>query len=521
VNFSIADGRHLKFITLPGIESGEIAKAGPPLRKLPKAESRPPADRHLEAAQGGTMGAPRVLVADAEQSVRDHLTKFLSGRGYEVQCVDSGSAVLAHVRGSDPPSLIILGALMPGTTGLDVLSQMMKADCTARVIAFSGAGHTNIAVQAMKLGAADVLEKPFDEQELELAIGRALGCPPPAPYMPPEQGRQNQIDFVSPNPRVRRILELAERIADTDVPVLIEGETGVGKEVLARFIHARSERRHRPLIKVNCAAIPPDLLESELFGYERGAFTGAVRDKPGKFELANHGALLLDEIGEMSPLLQAKLLHVLQDGEFMRLGGTRVVQVDVRILAATNKNLEELIARGEFRKDLFFRLNVIRLAIPPLRERREDLSPLCEHFQRKYSMHYGRPSRELPEELKRAFACYQWPGNIRELENMIRRFVLLPDVELTLPDFRVAREPSAHSNPEPPHSLREVAAQATEQAERELVLRTLEQVKWNRKQAARELHICYKSLLNKLHRWNIPGRAPAKAASFAARAGVP
>jgi len=316
------------------------------------------------------------------------------------------------------------------------------------------------------------------------------------------------------------MLELAERIADTDVPVLIEGETGVGKEVLARFIHAHSERRDRPLIKVNCAAIPSDLLESELFGYERGAFTGALRDKPGKFELANRGVLMLDEIGEMPPLLQAKLLHVLQDGEFMRLGGTRVVQVDVRILAATNKKLEDLMARGEFRQDLFYRLNVIRLAIPPLRERLEDLSPLCELFQRKYSTHYGRPSRELPEELKRAFASYEWPGNIRELENVIRRFVLLPDVELTLPGLRVAREPDAHSTPEPPQSLREVAAQATEQAERELVMRTLEHVKWNRKQAARELHICYKSLLNKLHRWDIPGRAPARPASFVAQAGA-
>jgi DNA-binding NtrC family response regulator len=407
---------------------------------------------------------------------------------------------------------------MPGATALDVLSQMKKTDCTARVIMFSGAGHTNIAEQALKSGAADFLKKPFDEQELERAIGRALGHPP-ASSQSTEEVDQNQIDFVSPNPRVRRILELADRIADTDVPVLIEGETGVGKEVLARFIHARSERRHRPLIKINCAAIPHDLLESELFGYERGAFTGALCEKPGTFELANHGVLLLDEIGEMSPRLQAKLLHVLQDREFMRLGGTRLVQVDVRILAATNKKLEELIARGEFRQDLFYRLNVIRLAIPPLRERLEDLLPLCDHFQRKFSMHYSRPSRELPEELRKAFACYAWPGNIRELENMIRRFVLLPDLELALADLQVASEPSAHSSSERSHSLREVAARATERAERELVLRTLEQVKWNRKQAARELHICYKSLLNKLRRWQIPGRSQARTASFAAGAG--
>jgi two-component system, NtrC family, response regulator AtoC len=465
------------------------------------------------------MGTPRVLVADAERSVRDHLAKFLSQRGYDVQCTDSGSSVLAHMRGPDPPSLVILGGLMPGTTGLDVLSQMKKTNCSARVIMFSGAGHANIAVQAVKLGATDVLEKPFDEQELELVIGRALRCPPPSPPLPSCGTEPNPLHFISPNPRVRRILELADRIADTDVPVLIEGETGVGKEVLARFIHSRSERRHRPLLKVNCAAIPNDLLESELFGYERGAFTGAMSEKPGKFELANHGVLFLDEIGEMCPQLQAKLLHVLQDGEFMRLGGTRLVQVDVRILAATNKKLEDMIERGQFRQDLFYRLNVIRLEIPPLRERPEDLSPLCELFQRKYSTHYNRPNRELPEELRKAFAFYEWPGNIRELENMVRRFVLLPDVEFSLAHLQTARKPSVPPNPEPPHSLREVAAQATEQAERELVLRTLEQVKWNRKQAARELHICYKSLLNKLRRWHIPGRTPEKMASFSARAG--
>jgi DNA-binding NtrC family response regulator len=421
---------------------------------------------------------------------------------------------------------------MPDDSALDVLSDMKKTDCTARIIMFSGAEHTNIAAQAMKLGAADFLKKSFDEQELELAIGRALGHPPLAPLLSADKEEQNQIDFVSPNPRVRRIFELADSIADTDVPVLIEGETGVGKEVLARYIHARSERRHRPLIKINCAAIPHDLLESELFGYERGAFTGALCEKPGKFELANHGVLLLDEIGEMSPGLQAKLLHVLQDHEFMRLGGTRLVQVDVRILAATNKRLEELIARGEFRQDLFYRLNVIRLAIPPLRERLEDLSPLCEHFQRNFSIHYRRPSRELPEELRKAFACYAWPGNIRELENTIRRFVLLPDLELALTDLQVVAERNAQSSPDQSHSLREVAAQAAEprslrevaaqaaeRAERELVLRTLEQVKWNRKQAARQLHICYKSLLNKLRRWQIPGRPQAKAPSLAARAG--
>src|SRR6185295_3093855 len=230
----------------------------------------------------------------------------------------------------------------------------------------------------------------------------------------------------------------ARQVAETDVPVLITGESGVGKEILARFVHANSGRADQPYVKVNCAALPHDLLESELFGYERGAFTGAVSDKPGKFELAGKGTLLLDEIGEMSPPLQAKLLHVLQDNEFSRLGGKRVVQVHARILASTNRRLEESVSRGEFREDLYFRLNVIAIEIPPLRERRDDIPLLCSHFVSKYRDKYKSPVLQLPRELMESFMRFDWPGNIRQLENTVKRYLILPDSDVMLPSMSSA-----------------------------------------------------------------------------------
>jgi two-component system response regulator AtoC len=309
-----------------------------------------------------------------------------------------------------------------------------------------------------------------------------------------------------------RIRDLAQRVADTDVPVLVLGETGVGKEVLAEYIHAISNRRSQPFIKVNCAAVPADLLESELFGYERGAFTGALRDKPGKFELAAGGTLLLDEIGEMSPVLQAKLLHVLQDGECYRLGGTKPVRTEARVLASTNRCLEEAVGKGTFRQDLFFRLNVVRLEIPPLRSRSADIPPLIEHFLEKYSARYNRSVDPVPRELMDAFHRYAWPGNVRQLENAIRRYVILPEVELALAELARTGSSLVDGGDPAATSLREKSALAAEMAERQLVLRTLEEVNWNRKAAAKRLDICYKSLLNKLRRWQIPGRTAAVSA---------
>src|SRR5204863_5489715 len=238
-------------------------------------------------------------------------------------------------------------------------------------------------------------------------------------------------DFMSLSPKMAQVKNVARQVAGTDVPVLMLGESGVGKEVLARYIHTHSTRADKPFVKVNCAALPDDLLESELFGYERGAFTGALNEKPGKFELADKGTILLDEIGEMTPHLQAKLLHVLQDSEYTRLGGKRTVRVDARVLASTNVNLEEHVGSGKFREDLYFRLNVIRVDIPPLRERREDIPILCNYFLCKYRDRYKSTIDEIVPSLMDSFLRYDWPGNVRQLENSIKRYLILPELNVT------------------------------------------------------------------------------------------
>jgi transcriptional regulator with PAS, ATPase and Fis domain len=307
-----------------------------------------------------------------------------------------------------------------------------------------------------------------------------------------------------------RIIDIARHVAGTDVPVLILGESGVGKEVVASFIHEQSNRADGPFVKVNCAALPHELLESELFGYERGAFTGAIRDKIGKFEQADKGTLLLDEIGEMSPHLQAKLLHVLQDAEFSRLGGKKPVKVNVRVLAATNKKLKEAVLKGEFRNDLYFRLNVIKLEVPPLRERREDIPLLCNNFLEKYRDRYQSPVQQFPKELMEAFFRYDWPGNVRQLENIVKRYLILPDADISS-ELRNA-SPDAVAQPIPPVnvSLKEVAGHAAEMAEKEVVLRMLEETGWNRKESARRLRISYKALRNKLKKWQLVRERPSE-----------
>jgi two-component system response regulator AtoC len=319
-----------------------------------------------------------------------------------------------------------------------------------------------------------------------------------------------------------RVRDMARQVADTDAPVLIVGETGVGKEVLVRFMHEQSARRQRPLIKVNCAALPHDLLESELFGYERGAFSGALQAKPGKFELALEGSILLDEIAEMGPALQAKILHVLQDGEFTRLGGRQPIHSDARVFAASNRDLEQAVAEGAFREDVYFRLNVVRIVVPPLRERREDIPLLTEAFLRQYAERYKSATNALPARVMEAFLHHDWPGNVRELENAVRRYVILPDVELALAELRQPRsQPQPAAEPVPKAmaaagfdlSLKRIGAAAAAHAERELVVQVLEQTRWNRREAARRLNISYKGLLNKIKRWSLGGSPGAPTAA--------
>ncbi|HZD49891.1 MAG TPA: sigma-54 dependent transcriptional regulator, partial [Silvibacterium sp.] len=319
------------------------------------------------------------------------------------------------------------------------------------------------------------------------------------------------------SPRMTEIRDTIEKVATTNATVLIRGESGVGKEIAARMIFSLSHRSDKPFVKVNCAAIPNDLLESELFGYEAGAFTGAQRTKPGKFELADGGTLFLDEIAEMHPSLQAKLLHVLQDGEFARLGAKSDTAVDVRVLCATNKLLEHHVSEGSFREDLFYRINVVTVHIPPLRERRNEISVLIRHFIEKYSGVYARSVSPLPDEAMQALIRYSWPGNIRELENLCKRYVIVGDStqivrELSLHTVAPSAESAESETPaaraiefplssEP--SLLEIGRQAAWQAERHAIQQMLVNTRWNRREAARRLRVSYKALLNKIKQMEV------------------
>ena len=352
-----------------------------------------------------------------------------------------------------------------------------------------------------------------------------------APALDARASRPSRVtsELLGTSDNMREVLDLIARVADTDVTVLVRGESGTGKELVARAIHASSPRRQRTFVKVNCAALPSELLESELFGFERGAFTGAVQQKPGKFEFAHEGTMFLDEISEMHPPLQSKLLQVLQDGEFARLGGRRDVHVDVRVVAATNRDLEIAVADGQFREDLFFRLNVVCITLPPLRQRRDEIPLLTERFLRQYAEHYNKPPIALASDTLRLFSEYEWPGNVRELENLLKRTVVLgsdESIRRELADAIAGRmrppgpipalQPRTPSGPvaaaEPPPvpvappplppvpsgSLKDIARHAAREAERELIHRTLQQTRWNRRQAAEILGVSYKALLYKI-----------------------
>ncbi|HYH98322.1 sigma-54 dependent transcriptional regulator [Hyalangium sp.] len=394
-----------------------------------------------------------VLVVDDEESVRTFLAELLGNAGYQVRCASSGAQALEMLEGGSFDA-VLLDVVMPEMSGLEVLRHYRSAGGSAPVIVLSALAGADDAVRAMKMGASDYLSKPFSNDELEDVLARALGtraparqAVAPAPARPSGHGVLESLSearvLISTSPSMRRARALVERIADTDVPVLLLGESGTGKEVIAREIHARSERRSRPFIKVNCAALPGELLESELFGHERGAFTGATAEKPGKFELADQGTIFLDEIGEMAIRLQAKLLQVLQDEEFFRVGGKKSVRVDSRVVVATNRDLEKEIALGNFREDLYYRLNVVAIRLPPLRERMEDVVPLTDHFLKKYGRNYIHGISELPGEVLRAFTEYDWPGNVRELENMVRRLCVLKDPSLVLDELSSGRTPAS------------------------------------------------------------------------------
>src|SRR5438094_668787 len=387
-----------------------------------------------------SMKKPYVAIVDDDSSFASYLRTFLSLRGYEARCYTRGDELLASMKQSEAPDVVLLDVMMPGLDGLATLRALKASRPEAQVIMLSGRNQASTIVEAVRLGAADYVVKPDDPEGLgEIALDVAIKNAIEKNRLVSELSelRQQLSDdedraVWGNSEKMRAIATVIEQVADSDVTVLLRGESGVGKELVSRAIHQRSTRRNRPFVKVNCAALPAELLESELFGHERGAFTGAANTRIGKFEQADTGTLMLDEIGEMKPALQAKLLHVLQDGEFTKLGSNKRVQVDVRIVAATNGDLEKMMLSGDFREDLYYRLKVIELTVPPLRERPDEIPTLIDFFIARYARKYNRTARPLSDQLRQLFMQYEWPGNIRELENMIKRVVILQDEQLVI-----------------------------------------------------------------------------------------
>jgi two-component system response regulator AtoC len=459
-----------------------------------------------------------VLVIEDDDAARDALCEYLAAAGWRPKPARGGAEALASAEAS-PPDAVLLDLVIPEPDGFEVLRRLHERDPRVPVIVMSGLSEAEDVVRAMKLGAVDYLPKPFQVNELDLVLRRALDRPGRrAPEEPAARAAEPDPDAeVAPalSGAMERVWALAHRIADTDVPVLLVGESGVGKDVVARRIHATSHRAGRPFVKINCAALPAELLESELFGHEKGAFTGAHAEKPGKFELAHQGTIFLDEIGEMDPRLQAKLLQVLQDEEFYRVGGKRSVRVDARVVVATNRNLDAAIRQGTFREDLFYRLNVVTIRVPPLRERKEEIGPLVQHFVEKYRARYHGGLEQVPPEVMERFHAYDWPGNVRELENLVRRLVVLRDPAMVLGELTPAARsfappgtnaatnsvragPALHSTLPEDAPLKEVARRAARIAEREAILRALMRTGWNKRKAAKRLQISYKALLYKI-----------------------
>src|SRR5215475_3007937 len=451
----------------------------------------------------------KILLVDDEQRMLRYIKTLLEVDDHEVETASNGEEALATVEKGLQPDLVLLDLLMPGIDGLETLEALRKIQPGMKVIILSCVNDTKKVVQAMRLGATDYITKPFQKAELDKVIDQCLGTNAQA-YAGEVEDLGDETFFVAASPNMRKLRSQAALVANVDIPVLMLGESGTGKEVMARLIHKLSPRAHRTFLKVNCAAVPADLLESELFGYEAGAFTGATHAKPGKFEVCNKGTILLDEIGEMPPSLQAKLLHVLQDQQFSRLGSRSVIKVDVRILAATNINIPEALANKRLREDLYYRLNAFTGQIPPLRERKEESPILLKHFMTQLSEQYARPPLPFSPELLQACANYPWPGNLRELRNFVKRFLVLGDEKLAINELKPRTdgsggefEPALQRGGNSLGGLKSLARSAKDGAEAEAIAKALDETNWNRKQAAALLKISYKALLYKIRQYGL------------------
>ena len=450
-----------------------------------------------------------ILLVDDEPGMLRYIRTLLEVEDYKVETASTGEEALERLQKGSRPDLVLCDLLMPGIDGLQTLEQIRQIQPGAKVVMLSCVGDTRKVVQAMRLGAYDYLTKPFQKAELDAVLNQCLGTNQQNHPGDVEELAEDQF-FVAASPVMRKLRSEAALVANVDIPVLMLGESGTGKEVMARLIHKLSPRAHRTFLKVNCAAVPADLLESELFGYEAGAFTGANHAKPGKFELCNKGTILLDEIGEMPTTLQAKLLHILQDGQFSRLGSRSVIKADVRILAATNINIPEALATKRLREDLYYRLNAFTLNVPPLRQRKEEIPILLKHFMSRQAERYARPPLPLTPDLLQACMEHPWPGNLRELSNFVKRYLVLGDEKLAINELRPKSDGSgaqfdnAAKNAEGSGGgLKSLARTAKDGAEAEAIAKALDETNWNRKQAAALLKISYKALLYKIRQYGI------------------
>jgi len=453
-----------------------------------------------------------ILVAEDELEVRGYLEMALKCLGYSVELAQDGDEVLACLQSSRTEfAAVLLDLMMPNRDGIDTLREIRRIDSQLPVIIVSGASSPWNIVTAMKNGGTDFLCKPVAHEDLRKAITRALETKGPEFVPAPPNTQPVTKAFVGRNSEMKAIHALVRQIGWSEAPVLIQGETGSGKEVIARELHAQSPRANKAFIKLNCAALPSELVESELFGYERGAFTGAFQKRAGMFEIADGGTILLDEIGDMEVRLQAKLLQVLQDKEFQRIGGKEAIKVDVRVMAATHRDLESAIAERTFREDLYYRLNVINIVLPPLRERSEDIIPLAEYLLKKHAQAPGVVPA-IPADLKQAMMNHSWPGNVRELENFVRKLLILKDPDLLARELRSKsiRKPRSSASAldvatnEPAEApILEQVIKAKQQAETEAILAALSTTRWNRKHAAMLLKIDYKALLYKMKKLGI------------------
>jgi nitrogen regulation protein NR(I) len=465
-----------------------------------------------------------VLIVDDEVNIRRVLAAMLKREGYEVTTAADGEQAIAVLH-KTPVHVVVTDLVMPRVGGMELLRRVAADFPDVPVIMITAHGSVDSAVAALKAGAFDYITKPFEQEDLKKVIAKAARAHDlERQNVHANFGEGDRPPLVGDSPAMKAIYDMIARVADSPSTVLVTGESGTGKELIAKALHRGSSRRDKPLIKVNCAAIPKDLVESELFGYERGAFTGAVGSKPGRFELADGGTLFLDEIGEVPVEMQVKLLRALQESEFERVGGIKTLRVDVRLIAATNRDLKQLIADGRFREDLYSRLAVVPIELPPLRERREDIPLLVRHFVQKYDQRLGKHVEGIEDEAMALLVGYSWPGNIRELENLMERSVLFADGPLiqasALPDSlreRGAQPPVPIAAVGPlgaiaapsGASMKEIVRQAQAELERELIARALEETGGNVTRAAKRLQISRKSLQVKMKELGLRGSGEA------------